>query len=50
LHGEPVYRRPWRSAAERGEFLAEQSGGGIEARALAAQVERLFALEGAGVV
>lgn len=46
LHGESVYRRPWQSAAERKDFVAEQAAAGIDTPALVAQVERLSALEG----
>jgi len=46
LQGESLYRRPWRSAPEREEFLAEQAAAGIDGGTLAAQVERLSALDG----
>jgi glycosyltransferase involved in cell wall biosynthesis len=39
VQGEPVFRRPWRMAQERGEFLAEQAAGGIEAGALARRLD-----------
>jgi GT2 family glycosyltransferase len=39
LHGEPVFRCPWRDDAERGEFLAEQSAAGIDGAVLARRLE-----------
>lgn len=39
LQGEPLYRRPWQSAEERRELLAEQAAGGIEGEGLARRLE-----------
>jgi GT2 family glycosyltransferase len=39
LQHEPVFRRPWRTARERGEFLAEQSAAGLDGGELARQLE-----------
>jgi GT2 family glycosyltransferase len=34
LQGEPLYRLPWQSAEERGEFLAEQAAAGVNCRGI----------------
>jgi GT2 family glycosyltransferase len=39
MREEPVFRRPWRSAEERREFLAEQAAGGIDGEVLARGLE-----------
>ena len=39
IYPEPVFRRPWRSAAEREGFLAEQTRAGIDGAALADELD-----------
>lgn len=39
LQGEPLYRRPWQSANERRELLAEQAAAGIEGEELARRLD-----------
>jgi GT2 family glycosyltransferase len=39
MRDEPVFRRPWRDADERREFLAEQAAGGIDGEGLARRLD-----------
>jgi GT2 family glycosyltransferase len=39
MREEPIFRRPWRDADERREFLAEQAAGGIDGDELARRLD-----------